>query len=136
VDHNDQVFNRLPLRGLPELKGVAPYYDDWLDHPTYDSFWKATAPRESYDRIVVPALNMGGWYDLFLEGTLANYVGMKQHGGNDDARRRQRLVIGPWAHGPMAGTFPEQSFGLMRGTDASNLTGLQIRWFDWLLKGR
>jgi len=29
----------------------------------------------------VPALNMGGWYDLFLKGTLANYLGMKQRGG-------------------------------------------------------
>ena len=78
---------------------------------------------------------MGGWYDLFLEGTLANYLGMKERGGSDAARRYQRLVIGPWAHGPMGGWYPEQSFGVLSSTDSADLTGLQLRWFDWLLKG-
>jgi putative CocE/NonD family hydrolase len=135
ADDNDDLYRRLPLRGRPELGDLAPYYDDWLDHPTYDDFWRATAPRESYDKIVVPALNMGGWYDLFLKGTIANYVGMKHDGGSDEARSRQRLVIGPWAHGAAAGWFPEQSFGLLSGTDGADLTGLELRWFDWLLKG-
>ena len=135
VDHNDELYWRLPLREVPELKNLAPYYDEWLDHPSYDSYWKSTAPREAFERITVPALNMGGWYDLFLEGTLANYVGMKQRGGSEAARRHQRLVIGPWAHGPLGGWYPEQSFGVLSSTDSADLTGLQLRWFDWLLKG-
>ena len=135
VDHNDEIYWRLPLRQVPELKNLAPYYDEWLDHPSYDSYWKSTAPRESFQRITVPALNMGGWYDLFLEGTLANYVGMKERGGSEAARSHQRLVIGPWAHGPLAGWYPEQSFGVLSGTDSADVTGLQLRWFDWLLKG-
>jgi uncharacterized protein len=135
VDHNDELYRRLPLGALPELKDLAPYYDDWLDHPGYDAFWKATAPRESFGDILVPALNMGGWYDLFLKGTLANYVGMKRHGGSEEARRRQRLVVGPWAHGAYTGWFPEGSFGVLAGTDQADVTGLQLRWFDWLLKG-
>ncbi|MGH3188412.1 MAG: CocE/NonD family hydrolase, partial [Streptosporangiaceae bacterium] len=51
------------------------------------------------------------------------------------ARRYQRLVIGPWAHGPMAGWFPERSYGMAAGIEAADLTGLQLRWFDWLLRG-
>lgn len=47
----------------------------------------------------------------------------------------QRLVIGPWAHGPVAGWFPERSYGLMSGSDAADITGMQLRWFDRLLKG-
>lgn len=134
VDGNAELYRRLPLRDVPELDGLAPYYQDWLAHPTYDQFWKAIAPRESYESITVPALNMGGWYDLFLKGTLANYVGMKQRGGSEQARRLQRLVIGPWAHGATSGWYPERSFGLMSGADASDITGLQLRWFDRLLK--
>ena len=106
VDGNDAVYGRLPLLGLPEVKELAPYYDDWLSHPSYDEFWRATAPRESYGQITVPALNMGGWYDLFLKGTLANYTGMKAQGGSDAARQYQRLVIGPWAHGPTGRVVP------------------------------
>ncbi len=78
---------------------------------------------------------MGGWYDLFLKGTLANYTGMKASGGSDAARRYQRLVIGPWAHGADGGWFPERSYGLLAGIEAADLTGLQLRWFDWLLRG-
>lgn len=95
VDGNDALYQRLPLLGLPELDGLAPYYDDWLAHPSYDDYWRSVAPRESYERITAPALNMGGWYDLFLKGTLANYLGMKQHGGSEQARGLRRLVIGP-----------------------------------------
>jgi putative CocE/NonD family hydrolase len=135
VDDNEALYWRLPLHNPPELRGLASYYDDWLEHPSYDEFWKACAPRESYARITAPALNMGGWYDLFLKGTIANYLGMKQHGGSDDARSLQRLVIGPWAHGPLAGWFPERSYGTMSGTDAADITGMQLRWFDHLLKG-
>ena len=135
LDDNDATFRRLPLLGLPELDGLAPYYDDWLRHPSYDDYWRATAPRESCGQITVPALNVGGWYDLFLKGTLANYTGMKARGGSDAARRYQRLVIGPWAHGPMDGWFPERSYGLQAGIEAADLTGLQLRWFDWLLRG-
>jgi putative CocE/NonD family hydrolase len=90
VDHNDELYDRLPLRAPAELKNLAPYYDDWLDHPSYDEFWKATAPRESFGDIVVPALNIGGWCDIFLKGTLANYVGMKQYGCRPMPRRRVR----------------------------------------------
>lgn len=135
IDANDALYRRLPLRDVPELDGLAPYYQDWLAHPSYDAFWKATAPREFYQRITAPALNMGGWYDLFLKGTLANYLGMKDRGGSEQARRRQRLVVGPWAHGPLSGWYPQRSFGLMSGTDAADITGLQLRWFDALLKG-
>lgn len=135
IDDNDALYRRLPLTDVPELDGLADYYREWLAHPTYDGFWRATAPRESWDRITVPALNMGGWYDLFLKGTIANYVGMKERGGSEQARALQRLVIGPWAHGPLAGWYPERGFGFLSGTDAHDITGMQLRWFDQLLRG-
>lgn len=135
ADHPDRLFQRLPLRGLPELAGLADYYDDWLAHPTYDAFWKASAPREAWTQITVPALNVGGWFDVFLQGTIANYAGMRANGASEEARRRQRLVIGPWAHGALSGTFPERTFGITAGIDgAIDLSGLQLQWFDWLLK--
>lgn len=135
VDGNEELFGRMPLRDLPELRGLAPYYDDWLAHPSYDDFWRSCAPREFYEDITAPALNMGGWYDLFLKGTIANYLGMKTRGESESARTMQRLVIGPWAHGPLTGWFPERNYGVMAGTDATDITGMQLRWFDRLLKG-
>jgi len=89
------LMAHLPLVDQPLLREFAPWYLDWLNHPTYDDYWKRIAHSEYYEQLTVPTLNMGGWYDLFLGGTLANYVGMKQRGGSVVARAHQRLVIGP-----------------------------------------
>jgi uncharacterized protein len=135
ADNNDELYWRLPLDNLPELEGIAPYYFDWLAHPDYDEFWKQIAPKEFYEQMTAPSFNIGGWYDLFIGGTLENYRGMKKRAGSPEAREFQRLVVGPWAHGVFGGSFADRLFGLMGGADAYDLTGAQIRWFDFWLKG-
>lgn len=119
---------------MPGLADVTPYYFDWLAHPSYDDYWRAAAPCEHYKKITAPALNFGGWYDLFLGGTLANYAGMKARGGSAAARQHQRLVIGPWVHGYNGGVS-ERNFGLMAMDAVADVTAMQIRWFDHWLKG-
>ncbi|NQV20963.1 MAG: CocE/NonD family hydrolase [Rhodospirillales bacterium] len=118
----------MPLTDLPEFSDIAPYVADWIAHPDYDDFWKAIAPCEHYDNITAPALNFGGWYDIFLGGTLANYVAMK-------SRTPQKLVIGPWAHGYNGGVYAERNFGMMAHDGVADVTRDQIRWFDHWLKG-
>ncbi|MSR15623.1 MAG: CocE/NonD family hydrolase [Gammaproteobacteria bacterium] len=134
----DQVsarYSHLPLTDHRELLALTPYYQDWLAHPDYDAYWQAAAPRERYAQITAPALNFGGWYDLFLGGTLANYTGMKANGGSAAARQHQRLVIGPWVHGYNGGVYPERNFGMLAHDGVADVTGMQIRWFDHWLKG-
>ena len=131
---SDALYDRLPLVDVPELGGVAPYYLEWLAHPGYDEYWQAIAPREHHHRITAPACNIGGWYDLFLGGTLANYTGMRAHGGSARARSLQRLVIGPWSHSVQGGAFVGRDYGAFSGTEALDLTGLQLRWFDHVLR--
>lgn len=118
-----------PLAELPGLGDRAPYVADWLAHPDYDTYWQAIAPCERYAAITAPALNFGGWYDLFLGGTLANYTAMK-------SRTRQKLVIGPWVHGYNGGVYAERNFGLMAHDAVADVTAEQIRWFDHWLKGQ
>ena len=103
IDRIDEIFERLPLRDVASETAWAPYYLDWLAHPEYDEYWRRIAPKESYERVLAPAFNIGGWYDLFLHGTLTNYEGMRKSGGSDRARSLQRLMIGPWAHGVYGG---------------------------------
>ena len=64
---------------------------------------KALSIEEHHNKITVPALNIGGWYDIFQGGTIRNYTGMRESGGNDAARRGQRLV-----HRPVASCGPAQ----------------------------
>ncbi|HEY8282976.1 MAG TPA: CocE/NonD family hydrolase [Chloroflexota bacterium] len=133
----DTHYKHLPLADLPIPGPLAPYFATWLEHPDDDSYWQCLAPNRRYERVTAPALNMGGWYDIFLGGTLANYQGMKARGGSEAARIGQRLLIGPWAHGLDKGWFPSLDFGPRAGASAVtvDLTGEQIRWFDYLLKG-
>ena len=101
-------YRRMPMRDLPDLiGGLAPYYYDWLDHPEYDDYWKRISIEESHHEIQVPALNIGGWYDIFLGGTISNFVRMRAMAESRDARRGQRLIIGPWVHS----AAPDKRFG-------------------------
>ncbi|MGH2347480.1 MAG: CocE/NonD family hydrolase, partial [Chloroflexota bacterium] len=133
----DMHYRCLPLADAPIPGPLAPYYATWLQHPDNDSYWQRVAPNRRYEHVTAPALNMGGWYDIFLGGTLANYQGMKARGGSSAARAGQRLLIGPWAHGLDKGWFPTMEFGPRASASAVtvDLVGAQIRWFDYLLKG-
>ena len=92
-------FSHLPMQELPDLKeGIAPYYYDWLAHSDYDDYWKQVCIAESHSEIAIPAFNVGGWYDIFLGGTIGNYLGMRANGASEAARNGQRLLIGPWIH--------------------------------------
>ena len=87
------------------------------------------------NEIAVPAYHLGGWYDIFVSGTLANYIDMRQRAATEEARRGQKLIMGPWLHGPLRGVIGEVDFGF-RASDASVLTyDIMWRWFDYWLKG-
>jgi uncharacterized protein len=122
-----------PLRHFALLKEaqVAPYFFDWLEHDTRDDYWRQVSVRERYDRINVPCLHVGGWYDGFIEGTLGNFAGLAERAG-DDRSRTQRLVVGPWLHFHWGRYSGIQDFG----EEANNfLDELQADWFDYWLKG-
>ena len=137
VDGMDDSFLHLPMQGFPPLKdGLADYFYDWLAHPDFDDYWKKLCIEEHHGNIATPALNIGGWYDIFLGGTIRNYLGMGKHGATDDARRGQKLLIGPWQHGSrgtsMAGNH---YFGVAADAMALGLDEMHLRWYDYWLKG-
>ena len=135
VDNMAEGFNYLPMKDYPGLdSGLAKYYYDWLSHPDFDEYWKKLCIEEHHSEINVPALHFGGWYDIFLGGTIRNYLGMKKSGANETARNRQRLIIGPWAHGARGTTMAGRHyFGIMADGGAIDVDGIHLRWFDhWL----
>jgi uncharacterized protein len=121
-----------PLLDIGSTQGLAPYFLDWLRHPSYDQYWKQWSIEDHHSKVLVPAYHVGGWYDIFMGGTLKNYVGIKAGGGSDTARRGQRLLIGPWYHGPFDGKSGEIDFGAEAKGDTNDL---MLRWYDHLLKG-
>ncbi|MUT67620.1 CocE/NonD family hydrolase [Paenibacillus sp. NEAU-GSW1] len=127
-------YRKLPLSDLPEAaKETAPYYLEWLRHPTRDSYWSLHALREQYERIEVPALHIGGWYDIFIDGTIDNFNGIRERGGTAKARENQFLLIEPWFHMPWSRYVGELDFG---EEAANRIDSLQIEWFDYWLKDK
>ncbi|MBM3948846.1 MAG: CocE/NonD family hydrolase [SAR202 cluster bacterium] len=141
IDNLDPAFRHLPLKDLPELKGEhTKYYYAWLDHPEYDAYWQKLSIEESHSQIKAAAFNYGGWYDIFLGGTLQNYIRMKKMGATPAARKGQRLTIGPWVHGGSAVEFAgvpvgEHYFGVRSYSLSIDLHGRILRYYDHILKG-
>jgi putative CocE/NonD family hydrolase len=142
IDNLDPSFRHLPLKDLPELKGEhTKYYYAWLDHPEYDAYWKKLSIEESHSQIKAAAFSYGGWYDIFLGGTLQNYMRMRKMGATPTARKGQRLLIGPWVHGGSAIEFAgvpvgEYYFGVRSYSLSIDLHGRILRYYDHILKGQ
>ncbi len=125
-----EQFRHLPITEPPLLEGTdAGFYHDWLAHPTDDEFWARAAINRLYDRIEVPVLHVGGWYDLLLKGTLENFRRIRAEGATERARRHSRLLVGPWAHGTTYGAYPDHSFPEFEGADRIDLAQVQIGFF-------
>jgi putative CocE/NonD family hydrolase len=128
-----RLYRHRPLRGIELLDRLAPWYDEWLAHPSRDSFWTAISPEERYGTTDVAALNTGGWYDIFVDGTLRNYAGMRRGAAGERGRNGQRLIIGPWSHATDNGIFAERHFGSLSSWGSQDVTGLHKAFFDqWL----
>ena len=138
LDHLDEALRSLPLKEYPALKrpGLAPYYSDWLDHPDDDAYWRQWNIEDRHRDVVVPAYNFGAWYDIFLGGTIRNFLGMQKNGATEETRQGQKLLIGPWYHDWIqTNKVGDVDFGVMSDAASIDVDGIKLRWFDYWLKG-
>lgn len=73
----------------------------FLEHTTYDAFWKKLSAEAHADKVDAPGVFTGGWYDIFVQGTINSFVEINRRGG-PNARGKCFLVIAPTAHGPFS----------------------------------
>ncbi|MBA2446955.1 MAG: CocE/NonD family hydrolase [Chloroflexi bacterium] len=135
IEYDDwrEAFRTLPLRDADAAAGRdLPFWRDWLEHPTYDEYWAPHDIEARWGEIAAPALNMGGWYDLYSSHTFNAFAGLRQHGRTPEARG-SRLIVGPWPHALSQSTKTgDVDFGARSMVD---LEALELRWFDYWLKG-
>jgi len=130
-------YERLPIRKGQSPLATVPEYeryflDEWT-HGDYGPFWQKISLNWApyYTQTAdVPMLHLGGWYDIFLRGTIDNYLGLRR-----GKRGPVRMVVGPWVHGGNGRTFAgDVDFG-----PQSAIPGFEVeyhlRWFDHFLKG-
>jgi putative CocE/NonD family hydrolase len=132
---NYPLFNPGPAsaaEGPESLRDLAPYFLDWLAHPSYDDYWKQLSIEDHHDKVLVPVYNVAAWYDIFLGGSLRNYIGIKAHGGSDAARHGQRLLVAIGGHAGGGRKVGEVDFGAQADFDEDDM---MLRWYDHVLKG-
>jgi hypothetical protein len=109
-----------------------PQFRDWLD-PAADL---AGPTHEAVARAAVPGFHIGGWYDIFCEGTIAGYTTLAQRARSESVRRAQRLIVGPWAH--VAQYFPitgEVDFGAEAHAGTRGIPAEQLRFLRAAVDG-
>lgn len=139
------AYDTLPTHGyaaLP-LAEFGPLRALDLHHPLTDTirardtgvFDGLPHGPQDYDNIAMPMLHIGGWYDIFLKGTIRNFTEMRQRG-----RPGQHLLIGPWTHGNFNPVIGDMYFGMASSGALLDyqvdLMSLQLQFFDRWLKGQ
>lgn len=127
------------LRAYPFRPNASPlflyplnqrWFQDFVDHPYYDGYWKQNGFNfeVAYDKYPdIPVYYISGWYDLFERGTLNNFMGLAAR-----HKSRTKLLMGPWVHGIGPRFTGDVDFG---DTAEVNLLEEQQRWFDATLMG-
>jgi uncharacterized protein len=135
-----QGYWSLPLKEFGPLQrtGVAPSFFAEIEHPMDRTFSEPLAILGKHERVKVPALNIGGWYDVFLQDTIENFRLLREHGSTPEARQ-SKLLIGPWSHMNRTNAVGETNFGYAASSALidlkSTLESLHVRWYDHWLKG-
>jgi putative CocE/NonD family hydrolase len=131
------AVRHLPITDQPVFKKLATYWQDWIEHPDYDDYWKNTDVRASDAQISVPVLNHSGWYDIFLRGAMELHEYLGSH-SPESVRDKHRLVIGPWEHASHLTNMPSTAGAFDFGPDALAgprlWTDLVLNFFDEYLK--
>lgn len=99
------------------LEGSTPWTLNWLEHQTYDDYWKHGSLREDYAAIEAATMLVTGWADGYTNIALRGFAGL---------RCPKRLLAGPWAHASTETSRPGPNVDLVPE---------MARWWDRWLKG-
>jgi putative CocE/NonD family hydrolase len=128
----EPLYAERPVGSSKLWRDPVTVVDELAEHERRsDSWWRRVAPSTYYDVLDLPALHVGGWYDIHLGGTLTNFAGMRRQAPTARAREGQRLVVGPWGHWrPDRTTWGDVDFGPAAALD---IAAMELAWYrHWL----
>jgi putative CocE/NonD family hydrolase len=122
----------LPIKELPQeiLGGMQERFHDWLDN-IHEDRWHL---NRNFEKINLPIFHRTSWYDR-LSRTVNMFEGMQRRGATEEARKNQRMIIGPWSHS-INQILPRKIGAVNFGPEAElDLYELIGKWFDyWLME--
>lgn len=127
-----------PIRNLDEryLKGEISFWNEMMEHGTYDDFWKSRAVATHLRNIKPAVMTVGGWFDAEnLYGALHVYEAIERQSPKET---RNTIVMGPWFHGGWARGSGERLGQMRFGAETSPWynTEVELRFFNAHLKDK
>ena len=114
-----------------ESQGASAFYDEIRQHRLKDAWWDPVEVLASAGSVHAAGLHVGGWYDIFGQGTLDGFSAFQERGGSG-ATGRQFLVMGPWTHNDL---FSRQAGALTYPANAAlDPIDLLLPWYEATLR--
>ena len=108
---------------------MAPWCQPWFDEAIGSDYWESISIAARRDQVKVPALNIGGWHDIFLDGTLRNFAA--------DSNPHSRLIVGPWGHDDfLTHLIGDRNLGVAGSGDGYGLFEKALDFYQAAVEGR
>ena len=124
------VFRKSLCEGWLAMQKIPYIVDEWHSHPAFDAFWKLQDAEPRAPEVSAPAVHFGGWWDIFNQGTINNFV-TRQYQGGEGAKGNQKLIMGAWVHGPKKHPGDLE----MRDSFRYDMAAYETRFYEYWLKG-
>ena len=120
--------SHVPIRSADRVATgrTVALWQEAMNHPSYDNYWRQRSTRERLDRVNVPVFSVTGWYDNFAQSDLEAFTALQARSS------AHRIVVGPWPHN-MSMPFPGVDFG---PSSSAPVRRYQLEWFTQWLKRR
>src|SRR5690606_24189275 len=113
------------------LARISPAGLDWLRADS--AFWNRLDLRDKLDNLDVAGYHLAGWHDIFCEGSIRAYAALAR---DERTARRQRLVVGPWAHvTTLRRVTGDLDFGIAAEGDFNGIPDEQIAFLTAAVAG-
>jgi putative CocE/NonD family hydrolase len=115
------------------FQGKIPTWQDFVQHPNYDNFWKRQTVINALDEVKVPIIHVAGWWDQEdFYGPQKIYEKLEK----SDAKGWNYFVAGPWFHGQWDRDGSRLG-PITFGSDTAKYyrENIFLPWFDYWLRG-
>jgi uncharacterized protein len=125
----DEHWHDDPLRACDDLDAltrIAPWSAEWLEAGPASDYWRSRSVAHRRDEITVPALVIGGWYDVFCDASLRSFARSRHE--------HDRLVVGPWGHdAQLSHLLGDANVGIAGSGVTAQLFGAILDFYDAVL---
>ena len=116
------------------FKNQSKIWNEYLEHPTYDSYWRARNIRPHLRHVTPAVMVVGGWFDAEDQfGALNTYAAIQKQSPESNTI----LVMGPWTHGAWArgewNKYADYSFG---SNTSAYFQQMELAFFNHYLKDK